>query len=87
MSTPTEFLALQNERIHNELFEFLRIPSVSARSEHAGTAREDRVSRLRIRSIPAAPLPAAAGAAPFPRIPRSVTWLTGPAVLRSRLRR
>jgi acetylornithine deacetylase/succinyl-diaminopimelate desuccinylase-like protein len=36
MSTPTEFLALQNERIHNELFEFLRIPSVSARSEHAG---------------------------------------------------
>jgi acetylornithine deacetylase/succinyl-diaminopimelate desuccinylase-like protein len=28
------FLIEQNDRIHNELFEFLRIPSVSARSEH-----------------------------------------------------
>lgn len=36
MSTPSEFLTLHNERIHNELFELLRIPSVSARSEHAG---------------------------------------------------
>jgi acetylornithine deacetylase/succinyl-diaminopimelate desuccinylase-like protein len=28
------FLTEQNDRIHNELFELLRIPSVSARSEH-----------------------------------------------------
>jgi acetylornithine deacetylase/succinyl-diaminopimelate desuccinylase-like protein len=33
------FLASNDRRIHNELFEFLRIPSVSARSEH----REDMV--------------------------------------------
>jgi acetylornithine deacetylase/succinyl-diaminopimelate desuccinylase-like protein len=30
------FLTEQNDRIHTELFELLRIPSVSARSEHAG---------------------------------------------------
>ncbi len=35
MTTPTEFLTRENERIHDELFEFLRIPSISARSEHA----------------------------------------------------
>ena len=29
------FFALNNKRIHDELFELLRIPSVSARSEHA----------------------------------------------------
>ena len=28
------FLTEQNDRIHSELYEFLRIPSVSARSEH-----------------------------------------------------
>jgi acetylornithine deacetylase/succinyl-diaminopimelate desuccinylase-like protein len=36
MTSPSEFLTLHNERIHNELFDLLRIPSVSARSEHAG---------------------------------------------------
>jgi acetylornithine deacetylase/succinyl-diaminopimelate desuccinylase-like protein len=35
MTSPSEFLTHQNERIHNELFDLLRIPSVSARSEHA----------------------------------------------------
>ena len=30
------FFTEQNDRIHNELFELLRIPSVSARSEHNG---------------------------------------------------
>ena len=36
----TNFFEQNNERIHEELFEFLRIPSVSARSEHnADTAR------------------------------------------------
>jgi acetylornithine deacetylase/succinyl-diaminopimelate desuccinylase-like protein len=36
----TSFLEKNNARIHEELFEFLRIPSVSARSEHnADTAR------------------------------------------------
>lgn len=34
MTTPQEFLTLNNQRIHDELYEFLRIPSVSARSEH-----------------------------------------------------
>ena len=35
-----QFLTANDERIRNELFEFLRIPSVSARSEHdADTAR------------------------------------------------
>ena len=34
------FLSANDERIHRELYEFLRIPSVSARSEHnADTAR------------------------------------------------
>jgi acetylornithine deacetylase/succinyl-diaminopimelate desuccinylase-like protein len=34
------YLATHDERIRGELFEFLRIPSVSARSEHdADTAR------------------------------------------------
>ncbi|NUO63882.1 MAG: dipeptidase [Gemmatimonadaceae bacterium] len=32
---PTEYLAANDARIHHELFDFLRIPSVSARSEHA----------------------------------------------------
>jgi acetylornithine deacetylase/succinyl-diaminopimelate desuccinylase-like protein len=31
-----EYLSTHNDRIHRELFDFLRIPSVSARSEHAG---------------------------------------------------
>jgi len=35
MTSPSEFLTQQNERVHNELFDLLRIPSVSARSEHA----------------------------------------------------
>jgi len=36
----TSYLEQNNKRIHEELFEFLRIPSVSARSEHnADTAR------------------------------------------------
>ena len=36
----TSYLEQNNARIHDELFEFLRIPSVSARSEHnADTAR------------------------------------------------
>lgn len=40
MTTPSEFLAAHDARIHHELFDFLRIPSVSARSEHdADTAR------------------------------------------------
>ncbi|MFI5311472.1 MAG: dipeptidase [Gemmatimonadales bacterium] len=33
------WLTRQDGRIHEELFEFLRIPSVSARSEHAGDVR------------------------------------------------
>ncbi|MDQ6828476.1 MAG: peptidase M20, partial [Gemmatimonadota bacterium] len=34
------YLTTHNSRIHDELFDFLRIPSVSARSEHnADTAR------------------------------------------------
>ena len=32
----TDWLAANDQRLHDELFEFLRIPSVSARSEHAG---------------------------------------------------
>ena len=31
-----EFFSTHEERVHEELFEFLRIPSVSARSEHRG---------------------------------------------------
>lgn len=34
MTSPGDFLTRHNERIHNELFDLLRIPSVSARSEH-----------------------------------------------------
>jgi acetylornithine deacetylase/succinyl-diaminopimelate desuccinylase-like protein len=34
MTSPGDFLTLQNDRIHKELFDLLRIPSVSARSEH-----------------------------------------------------
>ncbi len=34
MPTPTEYLKEHNVRCHDELFAFLRIPSVSARSEH-----------------------------------------------------
>ena len=34
-----QFLVAANARIHDELHEFLRIPSVSARSEHAGDVR------------------------------------------------
>jgi acetylornithine deacetylase/succinyl-diaminopimelate desuccinylase-like protein len=34
MPTPAEFLTANDRRAHDELFEFLRIPSVSARSEH-----------------------------------------------------
>src|SRR5262245_51606405 len=33
------YLDTNNRRIHEELFELLRIPSVSARSEHAGDVR------------------------------------------------
>ncbi|HLA89569.1 MAG TPA: dipeptidase [Gemmatimonadaceae bacterium] len=33
------WLARNDQRIHDDLFEFLRIPSVSARSEHAGDIR------------------------------------------------
>jgi acetylornithine deacetylase/succinyl-diaminopimelate desuccinylase-like protein len=36
MATPTEYLSANDRRAHEELFEFLRIPSVSARTEHAG---------------------------------------------------
>ena len=32
---PTDYLTANDARIHEELFDFLRIPSVSARSEHA----------------------------------------------------
>ena len=35
MPSPAEYLAASGERAHDQLFEFLRIPSVSARSEHA----------------------------------------------------
>lgn len=34
MPSPAEFLTANDRRAHDELFEFLRIPSVSARSEH-----------------------------------------------------
>src|SRR5690349_3109001 len=34
MPTPAEFLTANDRRAHDELFEFLRIPSVSARTEH-----------------------------------------------------
>jgi acetylornithine deacetylase/succinyl-diaminopimelate desuccinylase-like protein len=34
-----QFLANANPRIHAELYDFLRIPSVSARTEHAGDVR------------------------------------------------
>ncbi len=38
--SPTDFLAANRQRFQDELFDFLRIPSVSARSEHnADTAR------------------------------------------------
>ena len=33
------FLSDNDARIHDELFDLLRIPSVSARSEHAGDVR------------------------------------------------
>jgi acetylornithine deacetylase/succinyl-diaminopimelate desuccinylase-like protein len=36
VTTLPEFLAANQTRFHDELFAFLRIPSVSARSEHAG---------------------------------------------------
>ncbi len=36
MTSPGTFLTQQNDRIHTELYELLRIPSVSARSEHRG---------------------------------------------------
>ena len=34
MPSPAEYLAANDQRAHDELFDFLRIPSVSARSEH-----------------------------------------------------
>lgn len=34
-----QWLSANDQRIHDELFEFLRIPSVSARSEHNGDMR------------------------------------------------
>ncbi len=34
MPTPAEYLTQHDARIHDELFDFLRIPSVSARGEH-----------------------------------------------------
>lgn len=40
MSDPLEYAAKHNERFCDELFEFLRIPSVSAKPEHDGDTRE-----------------------------------------------
>ena len=34
--SPTQYIAIHEQRARDELFEFLRIPSVSARSEHVG---------------------------------------------------
>jgi acetylornithine deacetylase/succinyl-diaminopimelate desuccinylase-like protein len=38
--TPTDYLAQHRDRNLEELFDFLRIPSVSAKSEHKGDVRE-----------------------------------------------
>jgi len=37
--TPAQFIEAHYERFRNELFDFLRIPSISARSEHAADCR------------------------------------------------
>jgi acetylornithine deacetylase/succinyl-diaminopimelate desuccinylase-like protein len=37
--TPTDFIAANTQRFREELFEFLRIPSISARSEHNDDCR------------------------------------------------
>jgi acetylornithine deacetylase/succinyl-diaminopimelate desuccinylase-like protein len=39
MTTPADFIASNYSRFREELFEFLRIPSISARSEHAPDCR------------------------------------------------
>src|ERR1700722_1081016 len=52
VSPMENFFTSQRERIRDELFEFLRIPSVSARSEHnADTARAAEWLAASLRTI------------------------------------
>src|SRR5688500_3792833 len=51
------YLTKNDRRIHEELFEFLRIPSVSARSEHRGDVR--RAAEWLVQAMGAAGIPAA----------------------------